>query len=97
MHFDKEKYGNEPWIKLEKPAVKELFLRDPPPVNPDFNIWFSEKFPDVTCKMVKILIYKTIFNSARNQETPLAHTYLKNLLNLVPLEYGSLANRVSPS
>jgi len=81
-YINKEKYGQTPWIKLEKAANKELFLRDPPPVNKNFDTWFSKKFPGIETKLVKTLIYRTIVNSAKNEQTPLACMYLQKLLNL---------------
>lgn len=82
VYINKAKYGECTWMVLEKAANKELFLRDPPPVFPEFNAWFSSKFPGVENKLVKALIYKTIHNSARDQETPLAFEYLYRLMNL---------------
>lgn len=82
VYMNKAKYGECSWSVLEKAANKELFLRDPPPVLPEFQTWFSAKFPGVDNKLVKALIYKVIHNSARGEETPLGWDYLSRLMNL---------------
>lgn len=83
MYVNKKKYGECEWIVLENAANKELFLRDPPPVLPEFCAWFSSNFPSVeNRKLVKAMIYRVICSSAKGEETVLNWAYLAKLLNL---------------
>lgn len=81
-YVNKAKYGECDWVVLKNSATKQLFLREPPPVLPEFHAWFENKFPKAKNALVKGLIYRVIVNSSENKETPLAFNYLQDLLNL---------------
>jgi len=82
VYINKQKYGECEWVVLENAASKELFLREPPPVLPEFHAWFENKFPKAKNALVKGLIFRVIVNSAKNEETSLSYNHLQNLLNL---------------